>query len=251
MSRFTKTAISAFILSFRTSSAGLPSTLKSIPLTPPRRADPRQSIKSLWQCVFLIKRNLTSDVTFDFKEHNKWIVHKSDSEPWRVTIADTGLNTMTGGRIKRIQNYVNDEPFFLTYGDAVSNVNLKQLLEFHRRHGKAVTLTTVNIAQQKGVLSIGKDNTIVSFREKVEEDGAIINGGFMVCNPEIFEYLHDDQTVLEQEPMRKLAGRGELKSFFHNGFWQCMDTKREKDLLEKLWASGDAPWKTWTDVQTD
>ncbi len=208
----------------------------------------RQNIIKEWFANYYLH---TSDVTFDFKEHNKWIVHKSDSEPWRVTIADTGLNTMTGGRIKRIQNYVNDEPFFLTYGDAVSNVNLKQLLEFHRRHGKADTLTTVNIAQQKGVLSIGKDNTIVSFREKVEEDGAIINGGFMVCNPEIFEYLHDDQTVLEQEPMRELAGRGELKSFFHNGFWQCMDTKREKDLLEKLWASGDAPWKTWSDRQRD
>ncbi len=126
----------------------------------------RQDVIKEWFSNYYLH---TSDVTFDFRERNKLIVHKSESEPWRVTIADTGLNTMTGGRIKRIQSYVNDEPFFLTYGDAVSNVNIGQLLEFHKSHGKTVTLTTVNIAQQKGVLDVDKDNTIVSFREKRRE----------------------------------------------------------------------------------
>ncbi|WP_270196773.1 glucose-1-phosphate cytidylyltransferase [Faecalimonas umbilicata] len=189
----------------------------------------------------------TSDVTFDFTEENKMIVHKSVSEPWKVTIVDTGLDTMTGGRVKRIQRFVGDEPFFLTYGDGVSNVDISKLLEFHKEHGKCVTLTTVSIAQQKGVLDIDDDNSILSFREKQDDDGAIINGGYMVCNSGIFEYLEDDTTVLEQLPMRRLAEAKELKSYYHDGFWQCMDTKREKDLLEKLWASNKAPWKVWED----
>lgn len=189
----------------------------------------------------------TSDVTFDFTEENKMIVHNSVSEPWKVTIVDTGLDTMTGGRVKRIQRFVGDEPFFLTYGDGVSNVDISKLLEFHKEHGKCVTLTTVSIAQQKGVLDIDDDNSILSFREKQDNDGAIINGGYMVCNSGIFEYLEDDTTVLEQLPMRRLAEAKELKSYYHDGFWQCMDTKREKDLLEKLWASNKAPWKVWED----
>jgi len=204
----------------------------------------RQDVIKEWFSNYYLH---TSDVTFDFRDNNKLIVHKSESEPWRVTIADTGLNTMTGGRIKRIQNYVNNEPFFLTYGDAVADVDINRLLEFHKGHGKTVTLTTVNIAQQKGVLDINSDSTIVSFREKEESDGAVVNGGFMVCNPEIFDYLHDDGTVLEQEPMKKLAQKGELKGFYHKGFWQCMDTKRERDLLERLWDGKNAPWKTWAD----
>lgn len=189
----------------------------------------------------------TSDVTFDFTQENKMIVHNSVSEPWKVTIVDTGLDTMTGGRVKRIQRFVGDEPFFLTYGDGVSNVNISKLLEFHKEHGKCVTLTTVSIAQQKGVLDIDDDNSILSFREKQDNDGAIINGGYMVCDSGIFEYLEDDTTVLEQLPMRRLAEAKELKSYYHDGFWQCMDTKREKDLLEKLWASNKAPWKVWED----
>ena len=149
--------------------------------------------------------------------------------------------------MKRIQRFVGDEPFFLTYGDGVSNVDISKLLEFHKEHGKCVTLTTVSIAQQKGVLDIDDDNSILSFREKQDNDGAIINGGYMVCNSGIFEYLEDDTTVLEQLPMRRLAEAKELKSYYHDGFWQCMDTKREKDLLEKLWASNKAPWKVWED----
>lgn len=187
----------------------------------------------------------TSDVTFDFTQENKMVVHNSGSEPWKVTVVDTGLDTMTGGRVKRIHRFVGNEMFFLTYGDGVSNVDINQLLEFHKAHGKCVTLTTVNIAQQKGVLNIDTDNNVIAFREKEDNDGAIINGGYMICNPDIFDYLQDDTTILEQEPMRKLAADGELKSYYHSGFWQCMDTKREKDLLEKFWASGNAPWKVW------
>ena len=186
----------------------------------------------------------TSDVTFDLA-NNKMEVHNNYAEPWKVTLVDTGLNTMTGGRVKRIQPYIGDEPFMLTYGDGVCNVDLKGLVEFHKSHGKTATITTVSIDQQKGVLDIGPDNTIRSFREKAASDGAIINGGFMVLNPEVFSYLKDDATVFEQEPMTRLAAEGQLMSFYHDGFWQCMDTQREMQLLETLWQSGNAPWKIW------
>lgn len=189
----------------------------------------------------------TSDITFDFNKGNEVIVHDKHAEKWKVTVVDTGLNTMTGGRIKRIKKFVEGETFCLTYGDAVSDVNISKLINFHKSHGKCVTLTSVSLAQQKGVLDIDDSNTVISFREKDKEDCCLINGGFMVCNPDIFNYLEDDSTVFEQEPMKKLAMIGELKSFYHNGFWQCMDTKREKDKLEKLWASGKAPWKVWED----
>lgn len=186
-----------------------------------------------------------SDITFDFTNGNEMIVHDKRTEKWKVTVVDTGLNTMTGGRIKRVQKYIGNEPFLLTYGDAVSNVNIAELLEFHRSHGKCVTLTSVSLAQQKGVLDVTPDHTITAFREKDNEDGSLINGGFMVCNPEIFEYIENDSTVFEQGPMKRLAAEGQLKSFYHDGFWQCMDTKREKDKLEELWSGGKAPWKIW------
>ena len=186
----------------------------------------------------------TSDVTFDLA-NNKMEVHNNYAEPWKVTLVDTGLNTMTGGRVKRSQPYIGDETFMLTYGDGVCNVDLKGLVEFHKSHGKTATITTVSIDQQKGVLDIGPDNEIRSFREKAASDGAIINGGFMVLNPEVFSYLKDDTTVFEQEPMSRLAAEGQLMSFYHDGFWQCMDTQREMQLLEKLWQSGKAPWKIW------
>ena len=189
----------------------------------------------------------TSDITFDFEHENRIIVHDKHTEKWKVTVVDTGLNTMTGGRVKRIQKYVENEPFYLTYGDTVSDVNIEKLTSFHKQHGKCVTLTAVSLAQQKGVLDIDENNDIVSFREKNTVDDAVINGGFMVCNPEFFNYLQDDLTVLEQEPMRKLAADRQLKSFYHDGFWQCMDTKREKDRLDHLWESGRAPWKVWED----
>ena len=185
----------------------------------------------------------TSDVTFDFTKGNEIIVHDKHAEKWKVTVVDT----MTGGRVKRIKKYVENEPFFLTYGDGVSDVDIAALLEFHRKHGKHVTLTTVSVEQLKGVLDIDECNTITAFREKDNEDGTVINGGYMVCNPEIFNYLEDDDTVLEKTPMRRLAEDGQLKSFYHRGFWQCMDTKREKDKLEAMWAAGEAPWKLWMD----
>ena len=204
----------------------------------------RQSAIKEWFSDYFLH---TSDVTFDFSLGDRVIVHDRHAEPWKVTVVDTGMHTMTGGRIKRIQKYVGNEPFLLTYGDGVSNVDIGKLVEYHVGHGKHVTLTTVSITQQKGILTIDSENAITAFREKDTEDGAVINGGFMVCNPEIFSYLEDDQTVLEQIPMRKLARDGQLKSFYHNGFWQCMDTKREKDYLEELWASGKALWKVWDD----
>ncbi|MBQ6555364.1 MAG: glucose-1-phosphate cytidylyltransferase [Firmicutes bacterium] len=187
----------------------------------------------------------TSDITFDFTQDNKIIVNDKHSEKWRVTVVDTGLRTMTGGRIKRIERYIDTDDFYLTYGDAVSNVDINKLTEFHKAHGKCVTLTAVSIAQQKGVLDINEDSTVTAFREKDDIDGAVVNGGYMVCNRRVFDYLTDDTTVFEQEPMRRLAAEGELKSYYHDGFWQCMDTQREKALLERLWESGEAAWKVW------
>ena len=189
----------------------------------------------------------TSDMTFDFTDGNKMIVHDQHSEPWRVTVVDTGLNTMTGGRIKRIQKYIGNEPFMMTYGDGVCDVNIRELQEFHQTHGKIATLTTVMQEQQKGVLDIGGDNAVHSFREKKADDGALINAGYMVLNPEIFDYIEGDETVFERDTLENLAKQGELMSFRHRGFWQCMDTKREMDTLEKLWTSGNAPWKVWND----
>ena len=186
----------------------------------------------------------TSDVTFDLA-NNRMEVHNNYAEPWKVTLVDTGLNTMTGGRVKRIRPYTGDEPFMLTYGDGVSNVDLKALEAFHRSHGKIATITTVNLGQMKGVLDIGDDNTVLSFREKDDNDGALINGGFMVMNPQIFDYLEGDSTVFEKEPLVEAARRGQLNAYRHKGFWQCMDTLREKNLLESLWQSGEAPWKIW------
>lgn len=185
-----------------------------------------------------------SDVTFDLA-NNTMEVHNNYSEPWKVTLVDTGLNTMTGGRLKRVQSFIGDETFMLTYGDGVCNVDLDALLSFHESHGRTATLTTVNLAQQKGVLGIDKDNMIRSFREKSDKDGAVINGGFMVLNPAVFDYLKDDTTVFEREPLESLAAAGQLMSFYHDGFWQCMDTQREKQRLEELWQSGKAPWKIW------
>lgn len=187
-----------------------------------------------------------SDVTFDIAD-NTMTVHNKPRDPWKVTLIDTGLRTMTGGRVKRIRKYVGDEPFMLTYGDGLSTVDLAALERFHRAHGRTATITTVNLAQLKGVLDINEDNVITSFREKEEADASLINGGFMMFNPEIFDYLEDDTTVLEKEPFTRLAADGQMMSFYHDGFWQCMDTAREKEKLEKLWATGKAPWKVWED----
>lgn len=187
-----------------------------------------------------------SDITFDFTNgKNEMVIHDQHCEPWKVTVVDTGLNTMTGGRIKRVRSYIGDEPFMMTYGDGVCDVNIKELVKFHQSHGKIATLTAVMLEQQKGVLDIGGDNAVHSFREKSTSDGALINAGFMVLNPEIFDYIKGDGTVFEREPLVKLAESGQLMSYKHKGFWQCMDTKRELDLLNKMWESGRAPWKVW------
>ena len=187
----------------------------------------------------------TADVTFDFTHGNEMILHEQHTEPWRVTVVDTGLETMTGGRIKRIQKYVGNEPFMMTYGDGVCDVNINDLLSFHKGHGKIATLTAVKQKQQKGILSIAENNSVRSFREKADDTGAPINAGYMVLEPKIFDYIRDDSTVFEREPLERLAEQGELKSYIHNGFWQCMDTKREKEILEEMWKAKKAPWKSW------
>lgn len=189
-----------------------------------------------------------SDITFDYTNgESNMTVHETHMEPWKVTVVDTGLNTMTGGRIKRIQKYVGDEPFLMTYGDGVCDVDINKLIDFHNEHGKLATLTAVLQDQSKGVLDIGGDNAVKSFREKKISDGAPINAGYMVLQPEVFDLIEGDSTVFEKEPLESLANNGELMSYMHRGFWQCMDNVREKDMLEKLLAANKAPWKKWDD----
>ncbi len=186
-----------------------------------------------------------SDVTFDFSAENKMEVHKNNTEPWKVTLIDTGLNTMTGGRIKRVKEYIGNEPFMLTYGDGVSDVDINELIEFHKSNGKIATITAIQLSGRFGVLDIDENEQINSFREKSKEDGGWINGGFMVLNPEIMGFIDGDNTVFEREPLERVANEGQLKAFRHHGFWQCMDTMRDKELLENLWSKGVAPWKVW------
>lgn len=190
----------------------------------------------------------TSDITYDFTHgKNEMIVHHNNSEPWKVTVVDTGLNTMTGGRVKRVRDYVGNEPFMLTYGDGVSDLNITNLLKFHKSHGKTVTMSTYNAGQRFGVLDIAEDGTIKEFREKTKGDGNMINIGFMVCQPEFFDCIDGDSTMLEKAPLEQAAKMGQLMAYKHDGFWQCMDTVREMQQLETMWASGQAPWKVWQD----
>lgn len=189
----------------------------------------------------------TSDVTFDFTQGHHVVMHEQHAEPWRVTVVDTGEGTLTGSRIKRVQCYVGDETFCMTYGDGVCDVDIRKVIAFHRQHGKIATLTAVLQKQSKGVLNIGGDFAVKSFREKSQLDSAPINAGYMVLEPAIFDYLTEDGCIFEQEPMRRLAEEGELMSYQHRGFWQCMDTLFEKSELERLWKSGEAPWKVWKD----
>lgn len=186
----------------------------------------------------------TSDVTIDL-ENNELKVLNKNGEKWKVTLIDTGLNTMTGGRIKRVLDYIPDDNFLLTYGDGLSNIDINKLLEFHKSHGKIATISTVSIANMKGVLDIDDNGVITSFREKQDNDAAIINGGYMVINKKIKEYIAGDSTALEKEPFEKLTADRQLMSFRHTGFWQCMDTQREMKLLNQLWNEGKAPWKVW------
>ena len=187
----------------------------------------------------------TSDITFDFTNGQKMIVHNKHAEPWKVTIVDTGLNTQTGGRVKRIRDYIGDETFMLTYGDAVGDVNIAALLDYHKTHGRIGTVSVYNFGQNKGVLEINPDGSVDAFREKSDLDGDLINIGFMVFEPALFDYIDGDDTIFEKGPMTGLVMQQQLMSYTHKGYWQCMDTLREKQQLEKLWAAGRAPWKLW------
>lgn len=188
----------------------------------------------------------TSDVTFDYTSGiNEMIVHNRNIEPWKVTIIDTGLNTQTGGRVKRVRDYIGNETFMLTYGDAVGDVNIKELLQTHRSHGKIGTMSMYNFGQNKGVVEVGRNGLIDVFREKSDLDGDLINIGFMVFQPELFDLIEGDDTVFEKGPLTRLVTKHELVGYVHKGYWQCMDTLREKQQLEKLWNSGNAPWKVW------
>ncbi|MCX7714774.1 MAG: glucose-1-phosphate cytidylyltransferase [Clostridia bacterium] len=187
-----------------------------------------------------------SDITLDFANNNEMIVHNNVAEPWRVTLVDTGYNTQTGGRVRRVRKYVGDEPFMLTYGDGVSDVDISELVKFHNSHGKIATMTAIQPGGRFGVLEIDENKAITNFAEKNKEDGGWINAGFMVFEPEIFEYINDgDATVLERAPMERLARENQLMAYKHNGFWQCMDTLRDKEALEYLIASNQAPWMIW------
>ena len=187
-----------------------------------------------------------SDVTFDYTNgHNEVTVHNSNIENWKVTVVDTGLHTMTGGRIKRIQKYIGNETFLMTYGDGVCDVDILKLVEFHKSHGKKATLTAVMLEQQKGILDIGGDNAVKSFREKNLTDGVPINAGYMVLESSVFDLIKGDETVFEREPLERLVKDGELMSYKHKGFWQCMDNVREMNMLEQLYSKGVAPWKKW------
>lgn len=187
-----------------------------------------------------------SDVTFDFSKDNERHIHTHNAEPWKVTLIDTGLDTMTGGRIKRIQQYTEGQPFMLTYGDGVGNVPIDQLLKFHKSHGKAITMTSSQPEGRFGAINIGSGDQVLNFMEKPKGDGAWINAGFFVCEQKVFDYINDgDQTVFEQAPLMNLAEDGEMFTFKHTGFWKPMDTLRDKQTLQKHWESGNAPWKLW------
>lgn len=187
----------------------------------------------------------TSDITFDYTGGNsEMIVHNKHVEPWKVTIVDTGLNTTTGGRIKAIRDFVDNERFMLTYGDGVADVNIPEVIEYHDTHGKVGTMCMYSFAQSKGVVEVGQDGLIDAFREKSDTDGDLINIGFMVLEPSIFDYIHGDEPF-EYDPMNRVVKDRQLVGYVHKGYWQCMDTKREMEKLESLWSSGEAPWKLW------
>ena len=185
-----------------------------------------------------------SDVTIDL-ESNKMHLHNNSSEPWKVTLLDTGENTMTGGRIKMALKHVDNEPFLLTYGDGVADIDLKQLIAFHKKHQKLITMTSVQPAGRFGALDIDNSNRVSNFIEKPKGEGKWINGGFFVCQPEVLDYIDGDTTVFEKEPLETLANQGELYTYKHKSFWQCMDTLRDRNYLDELWSDEKAPWKTW------
>ena len=184
-----------------------------------------------------------SDITFDVK-NNKMEIHQNTAEPWKVTVVDTGEETMTGGRLKRVAKYIGNEDFCFTYGDGVSDINIRASIDFHKSHGKLSTITAVQPPGRYGALKMA-GTKVESFMEKPKGDGGVINGGFFVLNSQVTEYIKDDDTVWEKEPMEKLAHEGQMQAFVHDGFWQPMDTLRDKKHLEELWNDGKAPWKVW------
>ena len=186
-----------------------------------------------------------SDVTFDFRQDNLRVTHQHSAEPWRVTLVDTGLETMTGGRVKRIQPYTEGQPFLLTYGDGVGDVNIRELVDFHQRHGRLATVTSTQPSGRFGALDLDGEGAVLGFQEKPKGDGNWINAGFFVMQPEVFDYIAEDGTILEKEPLENLARDRQLVSYKHRGFWQPMDTLRDKTHLEALWKSGQAPWRLW------
>ena len=197
-------------------------------------------IKEYFVKYFIQESNITVDL-----KNNDITVHESLSEPWKVTLIDTGMETMTGGRIKRAQRFIGSEPFLLTYGDGVSDINIKELVQFHQLHGKLVTVTCVQPEGRFGALDLGKNGAVASFEEKKKGDGRWFNGGFFVCQPEVFDYIASDSTVFEKETLETISGNDQLTGFKHNGFWQCMDTLYDKSKLEALWSLPCPPWKIW------
>jgi len=185
-----------------------------------------------------------SDVTFDLSG-NPTRIHQRRTEPWRVTLVDTGDTTMTGGRIRRVRDYIGEQDFCLTYGDGVADINIPALLSFHEKHGLPATMTAIQPPGRFGALEIGSNNKILRFREKPEGDGNWINGGFLVLSPKVIDYIKGDDTVFEEEPLQQLSTDGKLAAYRHHGFWAAMDTLRDKRHLEHLWTTGSAPWRTW------
>ncbi len=186
-----------------------------------------------------------SDITFDFTKENAVLIHHNAAEPWKVTVVDTGLHTLTGGRIQKIQDYINNESFLITYGDAVCDVNIQDVVSFHKKHGKVITMTAVQPEGRFGTLQIGEHHIVDTFSEKKKEDSGWINGGYMVAEPKLFDYISGEQVALEREPLRKLSGEKQLAAYKHRGFWKCMDTLKEKNQLDEMIQCGHAPWMVW------
>lgn len=203
----------------------------------------KQHIIKEWFANYYI--HTSSDITFDLSKDNEFKIHNRKTESWTVTIADTGLDTETGGRIKRIQSYIGNERFMLTYGDAVGDINIDEIRRFHEQHKRIGTMTMYNYGKTKGVVEVGENNIITDFREKSNSDSDLINIGYMVFEPQVFDYIDGEYTIFEKEPLKRLVGERQIVGFVHKGFWQCMDTMREKQKLEKMWEAGDAPWKIW------
>lgn len=201
----------------------------------------KQEVIKEWFANYFIHN---SDITFDFTKGNEIVVHNKYLEKWKVTVVDTGINTMTGGRLKRIEKYIDNEPFLMTYGDGVCDVNILELIKHHKENGKLATLTAVQPDGRFGIMELD-GNLVGAFREKSKNDAGWINGGYMVIEPKVLSLIAGDMTTFEREPLEILASEGELVNFKHDGFWQCMDTLRDKQKLEELWASGNAPWRVW------